>query len=676
MQSTFILRFSNYLSSLLFITSLLLSTSNVFGQSGADSEKEWVGTWATAPQLVEPGNMPPSLGLSNNSLRQVVRVSIGGNTLRVKLSNEFSTNAVTMKSVQIAVSTGGHTINTTTNKELTFNGSPEVTMNAGSAITSDPIEFELEPRMDVAITIFYGQTSGTVTGHPGSRTTSYLLEGNNTSNTNFSGSIQTEHWYNINQIHVLTSPPAASIAILGNSITDGRGSTTNQQNRWPDIFSEELLKNSETQHIGVLNMGIGGNAVLAGGLGPTGLSRYDRDILNQPGVQWAIIYHGVNDIGGVKTAQASITKANELISAYKQMIVYAHQRKIRIYGGTILPFNGSSYHNQHSESCRTAINEWIRNSNWFDAVIDFDETMRNPNDITRLISSYQNDGLHPDAAGYKKMGESIDINLFIGFDTDFSNPELTGSEWHWFEAERFVPELSNFLIKEDPLASNNKYIEVIEGLNSPNEAPNNDMSTINIPFTIIENGDFNVFARLNCPTYDDDSFWIKLNNESFAMSNGLVTSGWEWKKLNNYFLEAGDHTITIAYREDGAKLDKLCITNNGYTPLGIGGSDSGVEDANVGYNTERLNGGYGLGQNYPNPFDQHTHIPFKIPSSTFVSLKIYNSAGLELAGIANHIIDQGSHTAEFNSSHLPNGIYLYTIETDNYFASKKMIIMR
>jgi len=581
-----------------------------------------------------------------------------------------------MKSVQIAVSTGEHTINTTTNKELTFNGSHEVTMNAGGTITSDPIEFELEPRMDLSITTYYGQTSSTVTGHPGSRTTSYLLEGNNTSTTNFSGSIQTEHWYNINQIHVLTSPPAASVAILGNSITDGRGSTTNQQNRWPDIFSEELLKNSKTQHIGVLNMGIGGNAALRGGLGPTGLSRYERDVLNQPGVQWAIIYHGVNDIGGVKTAQASITIANELISAYKQMIVYAHQRRIKIYAGTILPFNGSSYHNQHSETCRNTVNEWIRNSKWFDAVIDFDVVMQDPNDITRLVSSYQYDGLHPDTAGYKKMGESIDLNLFIGFDTDFSNPELTGSKWHWFEAERFVPEVSNFLIKEDPLASNNKYIEVIEGLNSPNEAPNNDESIITIPFTITESGDFNVFARLNCPTYDDDSFWIRLNSESFVMNNGLGTSGWEWKKLNSYFLEAGDHTITIAYREDGAKLDKLCITNNEYTPLGIGDSDYGVEDANVGYTTERLNGGYSLYQNYPNPFDQHTYIPFQIPSSTFVSLKIYNSTGLELAGIANHIIDQGSHTAEFNSSNLPNGIYLYTIKADNYFESKKMVIMR
>lgn len=424
MFKTFFLKFYLCLFSVIVASLVVLTSCGLNEQSNTDSEKKWVGTWATAPQLVEPGNMPPAPGLNNNSLRQVVRVSIGGNSIRVKFSNEFSSSPVTMKSVQIAVSTGGHTINVATNKNLKFNGNPEVTMNAWMAVISDPIGFSLEPRMDVAITIYYGETSATVTGHPGSRTTSYVLSGNTTSNVNFSGAVQTDHWYNINRIDVLATSPAACVAILGNSITDGRGSITNQQNRWPDIFSESLLKNTETNHIGVLNMGIGGNAVLAGGLGPTGISRYERDILNQPGIKWAVIYHGVNDIGGVNTAQAATTKANDLIAAYKQMIIYAHQQGIRVFGGTILPFNGNSYYNVHSDLCRNDVNDWIRNSEWFDGVIDFDVVMRNPDDISRLISSYQNDGLHPDAAGYKKMGESVDVNLFIGFDPDFTIPEI------------------------------------------------------------------------------------------------------------------------------------------------------------------------------------------------------------------------------------------------------------
>ena len=414
---------SRHLFNTLAVSAIVFEASGLFSSCCAEpagisnSAKKWVGTWSTAPQLVETGNMPPSPGLTNNSLRQVIRVSIGGDTLRVRFSNEFSTSAVTMKSVQIAVSTGGNTINVSTNKELKFNGNSEVTMNAGVAVTSDPIAFDLTPRMDLAIAIYFGQTSTTVTGHPGSRTTSYILAGNTTTTTDFTGAVTTDHWYNINAIDVLAPSTAACVAILGNSMTDGRGSTTNMQNRWTDVFSESLLKDSSTQQVGVLNLGIGGNCVLSGGLGPTGVSRYDRDILNQQGVRWAIIFEGVNDIGGVSSATAATTTANNLIAAYKQMTVKAHTKNIWIYGGTILPFKGNGYYNQYSESCRNTVNQWIRTKGNYDGCIDFDKVMRNPQDTTRLVSTYQNDGLHPDAAGYKKMGESIDLNLFAGSDT-------------------------------------------------------------------------------------------------------------------------------------------------------------------------------------------------------------------------------------------------------------------
>jgi lysophospholipase L1-like esterase len=399
----------------IILLTLLLSSWSLFGQS--NSNAKWVGTWATAPQLVEPGNMPPSPGLTNNSLRQVVRVSIGGDTIRLKFSNEFSTSAVTMKSVHIAVSTGGSTTNVSTNKELKFQGFSEVTMDAGAAVTSDPIAFTLTPRMDVAITIYFGQTSTTVSGHPGSRTTSYIITGNTTTMTDFTAAVTTDHWYNINAIDVLSPSTAACVAILGNSITDGRGSTTNLQNRWPDVFSEALLKDSSTQHVGVLNMGIGGNCVLSGGLGPTGVSRYDRDIMNQHEVRWAIVFEGVNDIGGVSSAAAATTTANNLIAAYQQMIVKAHAKNIKIYGCTIMPFKGNGYYNQYSEACRNTVNQWIRTKGNYDGCIDFDMTMRNPQDSSRIVSSFQNDGLHPDVAGHKTMGESVDLNLFTGSDT-------------------------------------------------------------------------------------------------------------------------------------------------------------------------------------------------------------------------------------------------------------------
>ncbi|HLP17473.1 MAG TPA: subclass B1 metallo-beta-lactamase [Bacteroidota bacterium] len=391
------------------------------GNSGAQTS--WVGTWSTAPQLVEPHNNPPAPGLSNNTLRQIVRVSIGGDSLRIRFSNAYSPSPVTMHAVHIAIARGGSAIDTASEKVIYFDGKTDATIAPGAALASDPVSFPLKARTDVAITIYYGATPERITGHPGSRTTSYLMTGDAVSKRDFTGAVTTDHWYTINAIDVLASAPAACIAILGNSITDGRGSITNMQNRWPDIFSEALLNDPRTRHIGVLNLGIGGNCVLEGGLGPTALARYDRDILNQPGVRWAVVYEGVNDIGKVKSAQAAETTATMLIAAYRQMVVKAHAKNIRVYGATILPFKGNGYYNQYSESCRHVVNRWIRTKGNFDGVIDFEKTMRSPADSTALVSTYQNDGLHPDAAGYLHMGRSIDVNLFTGADTTFSHAQ-------------------------------------------------------------------------------------------------------------------------------------------------------------------------------------------------------------------------------------------------------------
>jgi lysophospholipase L1-like esterase len=403
---------------LVFLTLGLFSACHAESADDSSSATKWVGTWYTAPQLVETGNNPPAPGLSNNTLRQILRISIGGDTLRLRLSNEFSTSSTTFHEVHIALSRGGSTIDTTTDQVLHFGGKTDTTLAPGAAVTSDPFHLAVSPRTDMAVTIYYGATSVSVTGHPGSRTTSYLLSGNAVSRADFAGAVTTDHWYNILGIDVLAPPSAACVAILGNSITDGRGSTTNMQNRWPDVFSESLLQDSSTQHVGVLNAGIGGNAVLTGGLGPTGVSRYDRDILNQQGIRWAIIYDGVNDIGGVRNASAATTTANNLISAYEQMVVKAHANNIRVYGATIMPFGGNGYFNQYSEQCRSTVNQWIRTVGNFDGCIDFDLVMRDPQDTTRLLlPTYQNDGLHPDTAGHRTMGQSIDRNLFSVTDT-------------------------------------------------------------------------------------------------------------------------------------------------------------------------------------------------------------------------------------------------------------------
>jgi len=404
---------------LLILTALLtfgltgsFAESNDNQKTKSGHDKNQVGTWSTAPQLVEIKNMPPEPGLANNTLRQVVRVSIGGKKLQLKFSNEFSAGDLQLKSVQIAASTGGGNIDPSTVKQLKFNGRPDVIINPGMAIYCDPVSFNLKPRTDLAITIYYGEVPQDLTGHPGSRTTSYILAGNKISSSDFSGAVPTDHWYTIKGIDVKSSKSAA-VAIIGNSITDGRGSGTNKQNRWPDILSERLLKSSSTDKVGVLNLGIGGNCVLKTCLGPAALNRFERDIINQHGVRWLIILEGVNDIGQTPDSLAAIQVANGLIEAYKKMADEAHARNIKVYGATILPFGKSFYYTGFREEARKIVNEWIRRSDCFDAVIDFDKALRDPSDPVSLMPELQSgDFLHPNENGYKMMGEAIDLKLF------------------------------------------------------------------------------------------------------------------------------------------------------------------------------------------------------------------------------------------------------------------------
>lgn len=371
----------------------------------------WVGTWGTAPQLVERHNNPPAPGLANNSLREIVQVSIGGKKVRLKLTNEFSTEATEIKAVELAIAkTAGSSseIDEATTVSLTFNGESGVTIPANGTVISDAVNFKMGDRQNVAITIHYGSASPSVSGHPGSRTTSYLKEGNT---TDFTGAIRTDHWYSIQTLEVEAPKKAGAIAILGNSITDGRGSTTNEQNRWADVLSRRLLANKATKRVGVLNMGIGGNCVLGGGLGPAAVNRYQRDLFGQEGVKWIILFEAVNDLG---YARNGVQTAERIIEVYKKIIDEAHQKGIRVFGATITPFKGNNYYSEDHEKGRSTINNWIRTTDLLDGVIDFDQAVRNPQDPEAMQAQFlfENDWLHLNAKGYETMGNSIDLNLF------------------------------------------------------------------------------------------------------------------------------------------------------------------------------------------------------------------------------------------------------------------------
>jgi len=338
-------------------------------------------------------------------------VTLGGKHLRVRFSNAFGTNSITMNSVHVALAAGagggaGGSIAPATDQALTFHGAPSETLSAGETILSDPLDYDLPPLTNLAVTIVFGDVSATtITGHPGSRTTSFIQSGDAASVVSVPAAAKTAHWYVITGIDVLADAASRAIVILGDSITDGKGSTTDRNNRWPDVLAQRLSTNAPTAGVAVLNMGIGGNGVFRG-LGPSAQARFERDVLNQSGARWLIVFEGVNDIGGGASAQS-------LTNAYAQFVDRAHARTLRAYGATITPFGGNGYYTEAREAARQAVNTWIRNSGKFDAVIDFDAVVRNPATLTNLLSTYDSgDGLHPNPAGYQAMADSIDLNLF------------------------------------------------------------------------------------------------------------------------------------------------------------------------------------------------------------------------------------------------------------------------
>jgi lysophospholipase L1-like esterase len=380
------------------------------GAAGAASERHWVGTWATGPQLTETSNNPPAPGLANNTLRQVVRVSIGGSRLRLRFSNQYGSGPVTLNAVHLARSTGTSSIDTSSGKTLTFSGNGSVTIPTGQIAWSDAFDFALSPLTTVAVTIHFGAVPTNITGHPGSRTTSYINSGNTLTAANFNGSVTTDHWYYVTGIDVRATMDTRAIVVLGDSITDGRGSTTNGNNRWPDRLAERLQAGESTRNVAVLNLGIGGNTVLSGGLGPTARARFDSDVLGQSGVRYLIVLEGVNDIGYASSAAVG----TNLIAAYQEFIDKSHANDILAYGVPILPFGGSGYYTADHESIRQTVNQWVRTSGEFDAAIDLDAAVRDPGNTVNLLAAYDTgDHLHLNPAGYQAMANAVDLSLFL-----------------------------------------------------------------------------------------------------------------------------------------------------------------------------------------------------------------------------------------------------------------------
>ena len=369
--------------------------------------QNWVGTWATAPQTVVKSFMPYNNCMTNRSVRQVVKVSIGGDVIRLKLSNIYSMQPVEIRSIYIAHAKDSSDIDAKTAQYFKFGNSYKAVIPAGKQIVSNALKFKLRNLERVAITINYTSAPEIPTVHMGSRTTSYIMKGVTNAHSNFAKAFRENHWYNISGIDVYTmSNNMSAIAIIGNSITDGKCSTDNAQNRWPDVMSEMLQLKHKITNQGVLNLGIGNNRVtVPGGFGALAKERFDRDILMQSGVKKVVIFEGVNDIGAARSG-SSETVARQIIESIQGMVKKAKARKMKVYLGTITPFKGAGYYTHFHEAARLYVNDWIRSqAKNVDGILDFAKQLQDPNDDRRMKREYaSNDWLHPNPTGYKVMG--------------------------------------------------------------------------------------------------------------------------------------------------------------------------------------------------------------------------------------------------------------------------------
>ncbi|KAF7325686.1 Extracellular GDSL-like lipase/acylhydrolase [Mycena kentingensis (nom. inval.)] len=425
-------------------TLLLLLSVGAYAKSSAS---RWINTWTGMPQLTEFNNLPnpPFNGTKNvffnSTIRQTLHMSIGGSAIRVRFSNAFGVNNLLISAAMVALPAGGASgasqIIPSTIQPLTFSGSPSFSIPNAGLVVSDPLPFPIQAQQTIAVTLYLatGQDGFSITSHPGSRATTWMQLGNAVRAEDITGpaAASVAHWhdwgrYFVSAVETLTTSDAAALFIIGDSITDGRGSTTDGNDRWPDQLLARMQKTQQTRLIAVNNQAAGGNRVLADGLGPAALSRIDRDVLAQTArVKYAMLFEGVNDIGlaaPTDTAQAAVGDA--LIAAYKQISVRLRAAGIPLFAATITPFSGpfndpnvtalQPYSNPIREKQRQRVNAFIRASDIFDAVVDFDKVVVDPSIPSQLAPQFDSgDFLHPNVAGYAAMAASFPLELFERF---------------------------------------------------------------------------------------------------------------------------------------------------------------------------------------------------------------------------------------------------------------------
>ncbi|KAH6625719.1 SGNH hydrolase-type esterase domain-containing protein [Boeremia exigua] len=400
----------------------------------------WVDAWACMPQNTEPANLPPApfnvtgAVFVNSTVRQTLYMTTDASQIRIKISNAFGGSNLPITAVTVALSAnntaGIHQIQAQTLQKVTFSGKDSISIPNGALAVSDPLNFAIKAKQVITVTAYLaaGQKTNTITSHPGSRTTSWWQFGNAVDAAQLAitdaATQSAAHWYFLSSVEAWAPKSIGSLLIVGDSITDGRGSIPDTNQRWPDLLLARLQKNNATKSISLGNLAAGGNRVLIDGLGPNAFGRIDRDVLAHPGVKYAMVFEGVNDIGGAApTAEVQNAVYEDLVQAYKQIVTLIHAHGIPVFGATITPFSApsnftsSSYSNPVREATRQKINDFIRNSGTFDAVADFDKFLADPSNPSQLAPQYDSgDYLHPGPLGYQRLADEFPVEIFGQFE--------------------------------------------------------------------------------------------------------------------------------------------------------------------------------------------------------------------------------------------------------------------
>ena len=397
---------------------LVLALAVQFGQFAATQTgagaTHWVATWASAQQQPRAAPPRPATGFNNQTVRMIVRTSIGGRRLRVQFSNAFGTAPVAIGAAHVALRDKDSGIVADSDRGLPFNGKVSGSILPGALLLSDPVDLDVPPLGDLAISVYVPGDTGPATAHSlGLHTTYISKEGDFTGKPVLEDATTSQSWFWVSNVDVLAPADAAAIVAFGDSITDGATSTPITDRSWPSILAQRLLSTPATAHFAVVNQGISGNRILGDGAGVSALARFDRDVLSQAGVKWLMILEGINDIGiGARQPGGAVT-SDALIGAMRQMIERAHTHGIKVIGCTLTPYVGAGYASENGETVREAVNSWIRTGGAFDAVVDFDAATRDPENPKQFRAAYNNtDRLHPNDAGYKAMADAVDLSIF------------------------------------------------------------------------------------------------------------------------------------------------------------------------------------------------------------------------------------------------------------------------